>query len=147
MLSPSFPLSVYIPRKGHGSMQLEGGLNKPAEEASEWNLHCVLSGYCGMRHLEQQSPMTPCVRQREKSRRATSQAREVFGDWSYRSTWRTMTLRKANASWVLSGLRPLPTPSSPYVFWGTSITVMRPRLRIFPTWTLRHWRNSTRIKN
>lgn len=76
-----------------------------------------------------------------------AQRQKFWKQWSCRSSWRTMTLRRTNAFPAPSGLSPLPAPNSPCVPWGTSSTVMRPRLWISPTWALRHWRNLTRMRS
>lgn len=59
------------------------------------------------------SPMIPCVRRCMKSSMGNHASAASF--WrlrSCRSAWRTMTLRKTNASWAPSGLNPLLSPSS-----------------------------------
>ena len=88
------------------------------------------------------SPSTPSTRPCGRSYLRTSASGGTFWrQWSFRSAWRIVTLRRINTSQEPSGLSLLPAKSSVCVFWETHSLVMRPRQRTSWTWILRHWRN------
>lgn len=93
------------------------------------------------------SSKIPCTKRCGKSCSGTCRSTRSF--WqrqSCRSTRRTVTLRRTNASGAPSGLNPVPAPSSPYLFWGTSSTAMSSRPWTSPTWISRCQRNSAKLR-
>lgn len=107
-------------------------------------LTSLFPSYCGKGYHEQQSLPWHPIQGSEGTKTSTQ---SFWRQWNWRSSWRMMPPEGQMFFGHHPGLSPLPASSSPYVLWGISRAIMRPKVWIFPIWTLKHWKNSTWIKN